>query len=124
MAQTTSGSLTAKSADNPDEVRQFEGKGHLDVLQLGDHTVGVGTFEPGWKWSENVKPIAKTEKCMATHLIYVISGRMNVVHEDGTELEISPGEVVFVKPGHDAWVVGDEPCRQVDFMSGATYAKR
>jgi hypothetical protein len=117
-------SIEVKKPSSPDEVRKFEGKGHLDVFNIADHTLGVATFEPGWKWSQNVKPIAKTDMCQGTHLAYVVSGRMKIVHEDGTEVEIGPGDLVSVKPGHDAWVVGDEPNVQVDFMSAATYAKR
>lgn len=124
MSQTASGSLVRKSAADADETRQFQGKGHLDVLKLGDHTVGIATFEPGWKWSENVKPIAGTDSCQAPHLSYVVSGRMKVVSDDGTEVEVGPGDVMSAAPGHNAWTLGDEPCVQVDFMSGATYAKK
>src|SRR5438309_8047106 len=119
MSQIATGSLVSKNAARPDEVRPFEGHGHLDVLQLGDHTVGVGTFEPGWRWSVDVKPIAKTDSCQGNHLFYVISGRMGVRHEDGSELEVGPGDVAAVKPGHDAWVIGDQPCIEVDFLSAA-----
>ena len=124
MSQIGSGSIQVKNARLPDEVRQFEGKGHMDVLQIGEGTVGVVTFEPGWKWSENVKPIAKTDSCQAAHLAYCVSGRMKIIHDDGTEIEVGPGDVVSVKPGHDAWIIGDEPCVQVDFASAETYAKR
>src|SRR5467141_1485584 len=81
MAQITGKSLRVKNARAPDETRKFEGKGHLDVLDFGDHKVGVATFEPGWKWSANVKPIAKTNSCQSAHLSYVISGRMKIVHD-------------------------------------------
>ena len=124
MAQTTDTSLRIKNANSPDETRQFEGKGHLDVLDFGDHMVGVATFEPGWKWSANVKPIVKTDSCQAAHLAYCVSGRMKIVHDDGTEAEVGPGDLMHVTPGHDAWVIGNEPCVQVDFMSAANYAKR
>ena len=124
MSETATGSPVRKNVGQADETRQFQGKGHLDVLKLGDHTVGIGTFEPGWKWSENVKPIAGTDSCQAPHLSYVVSGRMKVVADDGAEIEVSAGDVMAIGPGHDAWVVGDEPCVQVDFMSGATYAKK
>ena len=124
MAQTTGKSLSVKNASAPDETRKFEGKGHLDVLDFGDHKVGVVTFEPGWKWSANVKPIAKTDSCQSTHLAYCVSGRMKIVHDDGTEAEVGPGDLMHVTPGHDAWVIGNEPCVQVDFISAANYARR
>ena len=124
MAQKTGKSMRVKNADAPDETRKFEGKGHLDVLDFGDQKVGVGTFEPGWKWSTNVKPIAKTDSCQSAHLSYIVAGRMKVVHDDGTEIEVGPGDTMQVTAGHDAWVVGNEACVQVDFMSAANYAKR
>jgi quercetin dioxygenase-like cupin family protein len=93
-------------------------------VNVGEHPVMYGQMEPGWRWSEHVKPIANTDSCQATHLLYVISGRMEVSMEDGTEREIGPGDVAFISPGHDAWVVGDEPCVSVDFGGYAQYAKR
>lgn len=123
MSQTASASVMKKSPGEPDETRQFQGNGHLDVHKLGDHTVGVATFEPGWKWSENVKPIVGTDSCQAPHLAYVVSGHMTIRADDGTQVDVGPGDLMSVAPGHDAWTVGDEPCVQVDFMSGATYAK-
>lgn len=124
MAQTADGPIVVKSAAAADEHRAFEGKGGMEVLNLGDHTVGVATFEPGWRWSSNVKPIAGTDSCQAHHLSYVVSGRMAIRHNDGTEAEVGPGDVMMVEPGHDAWVVGDEPCVQVDFIGAAKYARR
>jgi uncharacterized cupin superfamily protein len=117
-------SLEVKSFDSPDEVRQFEGNGHADVVQLGGHTVGRGTFEPGWKWSANVKPIAQTDSCEVSHLGYVLSGRMRVFMDDGGEGECGPGDVVAIPPGHDAETVGDEPCVVLDFGEFGDYAKR
>src|SRR6185436_14213341 len=76
-----------KSFDSPDEVREFEGNGRAKVVQIAGHTVGLGTFEPGWKWSENVKPIAGTDSCQVSHLGYVLSGSMRVRMDDGTEAE-------------------------------------
>jgi quercetin dioxygenase-like cupin family protein len=80
-------------------------------------------FEPGCRWSENIRPIAGTETCEATHLLYVESGRMKIVHDDGSEAEVGPGDIVAIQPGHDAWVVGDEPCVSVDFGGYAQYAQ-
>jgi uncharacterized cupin superfamily protein len=115
--------VEVKSSSSPDEVRPFRDKGHNDVFNLGDHVVMHGTFEPGWRWSEHVKPIAGTDECEATHLLYCLSGRMTVAHSDGTEASIGPGDVALIEPGHDAWVEGDEPFVAVDFGGYAQYAK-
>ena len=116
--------LEVKSFDSPDETRPFEGKGEGLVVNVAGHAVGKGIFEPGWRWSENVKPIAGTETCQAPHLLYCVSGRMKVAMDDGSEGEIGPGEVASIEPGHDAWIVGDEQCVMVDFSGFAQYAKR
>ncbi len=116
--------MEVKSFDSPDEVREFEGNGRANVVQIGGHTVGRGTFEPGWRWSSNVKPIAGTDSCEVSHLGYVVSGRMKVFMDDGAEGECGPGDVVAIPPGHDAEVVGDEPCVMLDFGEFGDYAKR
>ena len=115
--------LEIKSTGNPDEVRQFAGHGHADVVNIGGHPVIYGTFEAGWRWSEDLKPIAHTDHCEANHLLYCISGRMRVQMADGTEGELGPGDVASIEPGHEAWVVGDEPCIAVDFGGYARYAR-
>ena len=117
-------SVEVKSFESPDETRQFEGKGHAEVVNVGGRTIGKGHFEPGWKWSENVKPIAGTDSCEVSHLGYVVSGRMVVHMDDGSDQEIGPGNVVAIPPGHDAEVVGDEECVMVDFGEVDEYAKR
>lgn len=106
----------------PDEVREFP-KGHLDLINIGGAAVGRGVFEPGWRWSESVKPIAKTESCEAPHFQYHISGTLMVVMDDGTELECKPGDISLIPSGHDAWVVGNEPVVVVDFQGMVDYAK-
>jgi quercetin dioxygenase-like cupin family protein len=116
--------LEVRNHDKADETRPFTGKGWVDVLRLGAGTVGRGTFEPGWQWSEHVKPIAATESCQSAHLAYCVSGRMAVRMDDGTKMEIGPGDVAVIPPGHDAWVVGNEPCVQVDFSGMENYAKQ
>ena len=116
--------MEVKSFDSPDEVRPFEGNGQAEVLNIGGKVVGRATFEPGWKWSDNVKPIAGTDSCQVSHLGYVISGRMRVFMDDGTEKEIGPGDVMAIPPGHDAETVGDEPCVSLDFGEFGDYAKR
>jgi hypothetical protein len=115
--------IEIKNFDSPDEVRPFEGNGEAKVLRIGGQTVGRGTFEPGWRWSENVKPIAGTDSCQVSHLGYVLSGRMKVTMDDGSEGEVGPGDVCAIPPGHDAVVVGDEPCEMVDFGEFGDYAK-
>lgn len=116
--------LAKKTLDQPDETRQFQGKGRMAVVTLGDITVGRGTFEPGWKWSANVKPIAATDSCQANHTAYVLSGRMIVKANDGTQIEYGPGDVMIAPAGHDAWTVGSEPCVLVDWTGVAKYAKK
>jgi quercetin dioxygenase-like cupin family protein len=116
--------LEVKRFDAPDEERPFVDKGQAKVVNVGGQTVGHGVFEPGWRWSEHVKPIAGTDSCQVSHLGYVVSGRMHVVMDDGTEGEAGPGDVVAIAPGHDAWTVGDEPCVVMDFGEFGDYAKR
>jgi hypothetical protein len=118
------GGIQIKNVDSPDEVRPFAGKGHANIVDIGGHPVIYGTFEPGWRWSENLKPIAGTDSCQATHLLYCLSGRMKVVMNDGSEGEMGPGDLTSIEPGHDAWVVGDEACVAVDFGGYAQYAKQ
>jgi uncharacterized cupin superfamily protein len=116
--------LEKKSFGSPDEVRPLADKGRIEILKVGDGVVGRATFEPGWRWSEHVKPLAGTDSCQAAHLGYVISGRQRVVMADGTELEVGPGDVFAIPPGHDGWVVGDEPCVVLDFAGMADYGKQ
>lgn len=111
-----------KNMDSPDDTRSFS-KGKMQIANLGDATIGRFVLEPGWKWSESVKPVVKTESCQQTHTGYLISGRMRVRMDDGTESEAGPGDAVFIPPGHDAWVVGNEPCVGIDFTGAKSYAK-
>jgi quercetin dioxygenase-like cupin family protein len=114
--------MQGKSLDSPDETREFE-NGKMDVVNLGEVTVGRAVFEPGWRWSENVKPIAGTDSCQVPHVGYVISGRMHVRMDDGSEQEVGPGDAVTIPPGHDAWIIGDEACTMLDFSGAERYAK-
>ena len=117
--------LIRKSFDTPEETRPFEGgTGQLQLVNLQEGPVGRATFLPGWKWSEHVKPIAHTDSCQAAHLGYFVSGRMKVVMDDGEEMEYGPGDFAVMAPGHDAWMVGDEPCVVIDWQGFADYAKR
>ena len=100
--------LTKMSLNSPEETRPFEdGKGKLELVNLDAGAVGRATFEPGWRWSSHVKPIAGTESCQAPHLGYYVSGRMHVVMDDGEEMEFGPGDFSIIPPGHDAWTVGE-----------------
>jgi len=116
-------SIDVKRFSKPDEERRFTDRGHLDVLAFGEGAVGRAVFEPGWRWSAHVKPIAGTESCEASHACYVLGGRMHVKCDDGEEAEVGPGDVFFLSPGHDAWTVGDEPCVVLDFAAAEHYAR-
>ena len=111
-----------KSFGKPEEVREFP-KGRVDLLKVGGATVGRASFEPGWRWSTSVQPIAKTKSCEAPHFQYHVSGVLMVLMDDGTELECKPGDVSLLPSGHDAWVVGNEPAVIVDFQGMIDYAK-
>ena len=119
---TAASHMERKSFSKPDETRPFP-KGKLEVVNIAGTTLGRATFEPGWKWSESVKPIANTESCLAPHLGYFLSGRMHVIMDDGSEIEYGPGEACSIPPGHDAWIVGNETCVVVDFTGFKDYAK-
>ena len=125
MSSTQStGKMESRSLNSkPDETRRFD-KGRMDVANMGQTVIGRFTFEPGWKWSTSVKPMVKTESCQLHHTGYIISGRMRARMDDGTEMEFGPGEAVVVPPGHDAWVVGNEPCVGIDFTGAKTYAQK
>ena len=112
-----------KSLDAADETRTFE-KGKLDLINIGGGTVGRLTLEPGWRWSDHVKPIAGTEWCEAPHFQYQVSGRLHVVMADGTEFDAGPGEVSLLPSGHDAWVLGDEPVVLIDWHGATNYARQ
>jgi hypothetical protein len=109
--------IEAKMVDKPDERRDFP-RGHLEAVHLTGLDFAVGTFEPGWRWSESVAPIAGTESCQIHHNGYVVEGHLGVRMDDGDEAELGPGEAFVVTPGHDAWVVGDEQVVVYDFAGG------
>jgi len=114
--------MERKTFDTPEETRTVK-KGEIDVVKLGDVTAMRVRFEPGWRWSECVKPVVETDSCEVAHLMHVVSGRMGVRMGDGTEAEFGPGDVGVIPPGHDAWIVGQEPFVGIDFQGGAVYAK-
>jgi len=111
-----------KSFGRPDEVREFP-KGRVELINIGGATIGRATFEPGWKWSTSIQPLAKTKSCEAPHFQYHLSGVVKVQMDDGTVHECRPGDVSLLPSGHDAWVVGNEPAVVVDFQGMLDYAK-
>jgi quercetin dioxygenase-like cupin family protein len=111
-----------KSFGTPDDTRAFE-CGKMEILHIGGSDIGRLTLQPGWRWSDHVKPIAGTELCEAPHFQYHIAGTLLIQMEDGREFEAGPGDVVAVPQGHDAWVVGDEPVVLVDWWGASDYAK-
>ena len=115
--------LASKSLNSPDETRKFD-KGKLDIANVGDAVVGRFELQPGWRWSQSVKQLVGTDWCEQTHIGYLVSGRMHTKLRDGSEIESGPGEAIFTPPGHDAWVVGNEPAVLLDFKGVATYAKK
>jgi mannose-6-phosphate isomerase-like protein (cupin superfamily) len=109
-------SIQRQNLDSPDETRTFD-QGELQTVTLGDFKVARAVLQPGWKWSEHVKPIAQTDSCQVHHTGYVVSGRMKVVMDDGSETEIGPGDAYVIRPGHDAWVISDEAFVGVDIST-------
>jgi Cupin len=121
MAKQTK-SIQKKTLNAPDEVRTFD-KGKVELATVGTVTFGRASFQPGWKWSESVKPIVKTEYCEAPHVHYQVSGQLRVRMADGSEQEFGPGDVGVIPSGHDAWVVGNEPAVVIDISGMTHYAK-
>jgi hypothetical protein len=114
--------MQSKNLSKPDELRTFD-KGKVELATLGGVTFGRATLMPGWKWSTCVKPIAKTKSCEAPHLQYHVAGRLAVLMDDGSQQEFGPGEVSLLPPGHDAWVVGNEPVVVIDISGMVEYAR-
>ena len=111
-----------KSVNAPDERRPFS-HGRIDIVEIGGGHVGRSILEPGWRWSQDVKPIAKTASCQASHFGFMLSGRMTVKMDDGTEITYEPGDVAVIPPGHDAWVVGYDQVEFLDWAGAAHYAQ-
>jgi hypothetical protein len=111
-----------KDLGKPDEVRTFD-KGRLELVNIRGGVVGRLVLEPGWRWSESVKPLAGTEWCEAPHFQYHASGRLRVITDKGEEFDAGPGEVTSLPSGHDAYVVGNEPAVIVDFQGATHYAE-
>ena len=113
--------LEIRRFDSPDERRAFE-KGRFDLVKIGGMTVGRASYEPGWKWSVHVKPIAGTRSCKVEHVGLALSGRAKVLMNDGEEFEIGPGDLFAIPPGHDSWVVGDAPYVSIHLLGANQYA--
>jgi quercetin dioxygenase-like cupin family protein len=114
--------LASKSHTTPDEVRT-PSKSRVEVVRLEGFTLGRFTFEPGWRWSECIKPVVKTESCQVSHVGYAVSGRMVVRLADGTQKTITAGESFTIPPGHDAWIEGNERFVSIEVMSAEQFAK-
>ncbi len=110
-----------KRFESPDETREFE-KGRFDVVKMGDMVIGRASYEPGWKWSVHVGPQIGAESCEVDHVGLVVSGRVGVRMDDGREIELEAGDLYAIGPGHDSWVVGDEPYVSLHFMGADEYA--
>ena len=113
--------IEKKTISSPDEIRTFP-KGKVELVRVGGITFGRATLEPGWSWSSCVKPLAKTDSCQAPHTQYHVSGRLGVRMDDGTEAQFSPGDVSMIPPGHDGWVIGNEPVVIIDVTGMTQYA--
>lgn len=122
MTSPITSRIALKHFEAPDEVRDFP-KGRFEVVAIGGVTVGRATYEPGWKWSEHVRPTAGTATCEIGHVGLVLTGRAKVVMNDGVELVLEPGDLFSISPGHDSWVVGDEAYVSLHFLGAEQYAK-
>jgi hypothetical protein len=122
MSQNTE-KFESKSLNSPEEVRTFD-KGKVELVNIAGAAVGRATFQPGWKSSMCVKPIANTNSCQAAHFGYQVSGTMTTRMDDGTEITSKAGDVLNIPPGHDAWVVGNEAVVVLDFQSMVDYARQ
>jgi len=112
-----------KSFDNGAEIREFP-NGRAEIVTVGDVEIGRLILQPGWRWSNDVKPIAKTQSCEAPHFQYHVQGQLAILMDDGTQIVAVPGDVTSLPSGHDAWVIGEEPVVVVDWFGASTYAKQ
>lgn len=115
-------SAEQRTFTDPDETRTFE-RGAVDLVKIGGAEIGRLTLQPGWRWSDHVKPIAQTDLCEAPHFQYHVAGRLRIQMSDGTELTAVPGDVTALPSGHDAWVEGDEPVVVIDWWGASNYAR-
>ncbi|HMJ96353.1 MAG TPA: cupin domain-containing protein [Thermoleophilaceae bacterium] len=113
--------LTLVNLDNPTETRSFD-LGRFELYSVGPMMIGRATFEPGWRWSEHVGAASGETSCMVEHVGFVVSGRAAVKMDDGEERVMEPGDFFHVPPGHDSWVVGNEPYISLHVMGSENYA--
>ena len=114
--------IESRDFTSPDETRTPD-KTKIELVNIAGGQIGRFTFEPGWRWSECIKPVAKTDSCQVDHVGYCISGGLRITHEDGTEQDIKPGDVYHIAPGHDGWTMGSEPAVVVEFQGAAGFGK-
>ena len=119
---TSTSKVQKKSLESPDETLTFE-KEKIEIVNLGNVTIARVTLEPGWSWEKHVKPRANTKSCEVPHTTLIVSGRIRNIMDDGTETEGGPGDVAIIPPGHNSWVVGDEPCEGIDFTGVEDWVK-
>jgi quercetin dioxygenase-like cupin family protein len=112
-----------KRFDRPDQVRTFE-KGKFELVQLGGMTIGRASYEPGWKWSVHVGATQGLKSCSVEHVGMVVSGRATAAMDDGRVIEMKAGDLFYIEPGHDSWVVGKEPYVSLHFMGAGDYARQ
>ncbi len=111
-----------KRFDNPDEVRTFD-KGKFEIVRLAGMTLGRATYQPGWKWSVHVGAAAGLDSCTVEHVGLVLAGCATAAMDDGRIIEMRAGDLFYIAPGHDSWVVGEEPYVSLHFMGAGEYAK-
>ncbi|HEX5258267.1 MAG TPA: cupin domain-containing protein [Sphingomicrobium sp.] len=114
-------SVILRRFDQPDEVRTFE-KGRFEIIRLHGLTIGRAIYEPGWRWSEHVGGASGEKSCQVEHVGMVISGSATAAMDDGDVVEMKPGDIFYIAPGHDSWVVGDEPYVSLHFLGADDYA--
>lgn len=122
MSNVSVAKLETKSHDQADEVRTPD-KTRVEVVRLDGFTLGRFTMQPGWRWSQCIKHVVKTDSCQNSHVGYAVSGRLTVVAKDGAKIAIAPGDSYTIPPGHDAWVEGNEPFVCIEVMSAEQFAK-
>jgi hypothetical protein len=109
--------------EHPDEVRTFE-KGKFEIVRLGGMTIGRASYEPGWKWSVHVGALSGQKSCAVEHVGLVLKGRATAAMDDGRIVEMKTGDLFYIAPGHDSWVVGNEPYVSLHFLGASEYARR